>query len=87
MCVCVCVCVCRIETKSLTSSALADRFFTTSATWEAHQDPCAVLCLVAQSCPTLCYPMDCYPTRLLCPWGSPGENTRSPYYILDSTYK
>ena len=26
------------------------------------------LCLVAQSCPTLCDPMD-YPTRLLCPWG------------------
>ena len=27
----------------------------------------AVLCLVAQSCPTLCSPMDC--ARLLCPWG------------------
>ena len=24
---------------------------------------------VAQSCPTLCDPMDCTPTRLLCPWG------------------
>ena len=22
-----------------------------------------------QSCPTLCNPMDCKPTRLLCPWG------------------
>ena len=28
--------------------------------------PCAVLCLVAQSCPTLCYLMDCSP---LCLWG------------------
>ena len=24
--------------------------------------PCAVLCLVAQACPTLCDPMDCSPT-------------------------
>ena len=30
---------------------------------------CALLCLVTQSCPTLCNPMDCSPARLLCPWG------------------
>ena len=34
---------------------------------------------VAQSCLTLCNPVDCslpgQPTRLLCPWDSPGENT------------
>ena len=31
--------------------------------------------LVVQSCPTLSYPMDCMsPTRLLCPWNSPGKN-------------
>ena len=29
----------------------------------------ALLCLVAQSCPTLWDPMDCKPSRLLCPWG------------------
>ena len=29
----------------------------------------AVMCLVAQSCPILCDPMDCSPARLLCPWG------------------
>ena len=29
----------------------------------------AVMCLVAQSCPILCDPMDCSPDRLLCPWG------------------
>ena len=29
----------------------------------------------AQSCPTLCSPMDCSPARLLCPWDSPGKNT------------
>ena len=28
-----------------------------------------VLCLVAQLCLTLCHPMNCKPTRLLCPWG------------------
>ena len=30
--------------------------------------PCAVLCLVTQSRPTLCDPMDCSPSGL-CPWG------------------
>ena len=28
---------------------------------------------VAQSCPTLCDPMDCSPTRFLCPWGFPRQ--------------
>ena len=31
--------------------------------------------LVAQSCPASCDPMGCSPTRLLCPWDSPGQNT------------
>ena len=31
-----------------------------------------------QSCPILCDPMNCsQPGRLLCPWDSPGKNTRS----------
>ena len=29
-----------------------------------------------QSCLTLCDPMNCNPTRLLCPWDSPAKNTR-----------
>ena len=29
-----------------------------------------MLCLVVQSCPTLCDPMDCSPARLLYPWGA-----------------
>ena len=33
-----------------------------------------VCVLVAQSCPTLCDPMDLQPTRLFCPWDSPGKN-------------
>ena len=31
---------------------------------------------VLQSCPTLCDPIDCNPTRLLGPWDSPGKNAR-----------
>ena len=35
---------------------------------------CLSVCvLVAQSCPTLCDPMDCSSTRLLCPWNFPGK--------------
>ena len=47
-----------IESASLMSSALAGRFFTTSATSEAHLP---VSCVCAQSCPTLCNPLDCRP--------------------------
>ena len=37
---------------------------------------CVCVCVcVAQSCPNLCDPMDCKPSRLLCPWDSPGKNT------------
>ena len=36
-----------------------------------------VLCLVTQSCPALCDPLDCSPSlsqdRLLCPWGFPRQ--------------
>ena len=42
---------------SLISLALAGRFFTTRATWEAHESESESE--VAQSCPTLCDPMDC----------------------------
>ena len=38
-----------------------------------------VLCLVTQSCLTLCNPVDC---RLLCPWDSPGKNTGVGYHFL-----
>ena len=46
----------------LTSPALVVGFFTTSATWEAHIYICVYIhMLVAQSCLTLCNPMDCSP--------------------------
>ena len=40
-----------------------------------------LLVLVAQSCPTLCDPVDCT-HRLLCPWDSPGKNTGASSYSL-----
>ena len=49
---------CGIEPSSLMSPALAGRFFATSATWEAHIGTESESD-VAQSCPTLCDPMDC----------------------------
>ena len=36
---------------------------------------CAVLCLVTQSCPTLCNPMDCSPSGSSIRGDSPGKNT------------
>ena len=35
-----------------------------------------------QSCPTLCDPIDGSPTRLPCPWDSPGKNTGVGCYFL-----
>ena len=49
-----------IKPTSLKSPALADGFFTTGATWEAQRRSC---CSVAQSCLTLCNPMDCSTPR------------------------
>ena len=34
-----------------------------------HLQKCVFVC--AQSCPTLCDPMDCSPPKLLCPWNFP----------------
>ena len=39
-------------------------------------------CMHAQSYLTLWNPMDCKPTRLLCPWDSPGRNTGVGCHIL-----
>ena len=48
--------------------------------------PCSVLCLVAQSCPTLCDPHGLQPTRLLCPWNSPGKSTGlGCHFLLQGT--
>ena len=76
-----------IEPMSLTSPALAGRFFTTRATWEAlAKDICQqivtwkdvptsyVIVLLAQSSLTLHNPWTVL-TRLFCPWDFPGKNT------------
>ena len=45
----------------------------TELNWTEVKVYCEVV-LVAQSCLTLCDPMDCSPIRFLCPWTSPGKN-------------
>ena len=57
-----------IKPASLMSPTLADRFFTTSVTWEAPI--CVYMCCVwSQLCPTLCDPIDCSPDcKLFSPW-------------------
>ena len=42
---------------------------------QTTQENVAVLCLVAQSCPTLCDPMDCGPSGSSTPRDSPSKNT------------
>ena len=48
-----------IELVVLTSCASAGRFFTTSATWKYITCASVQFSSVAQSCPTLCDPMNC----------------------------
>ena len=44
--------------------------------------PAAAAAKSLQSCPTLCNPIDGLPTRLLCPWDSPGKNTGVGCHVL-----
>ena len=45
------------------------------------------VCSVAQSCLTLCNPMDYSPSRLLCPWDFPGENIGvSCHFLLQGIF-
>ena len=46
-----------------------------------HGRLCKVKVLVAQSCLTLCYPMDCSPSRI-CRCNSPGKNTSEGCHFL-----
>ena len=43
---------------------------------------CAVQCLVTQSCPTLCNPMDCSPAGSSVQGDSPGKNTGMSCHAL-----
>ena len=51
-----------------------------------HSEGSRVLAATAakllQSCPTLCDPIDGKPTRLPCPWDSPGKNTGGGCHFL-----
>ena len=56
-------------------SYLAGRFFTTVPPGKPQILSCAVLCLVAQSCPTLCEPLDYSLPGSTLHGDSPGKNT------------
>ena len=73
-----------IKPVSLTSPALPGGFFTISLTWEAQFQNAAAAAAAKwlQSCPTLCDPIDGKPTRLPCPWDSPGKNTGVDCHFL-----
>ena len=73
-----------IEAASLTSPALASRFFTTSATWEAHR--MAPAAESHQSCLTLCDRIDGSPPGSR-PWDSPGKNTGVACHFLPQRMK
>ena len=47
-----------------------------------YANACVVLCLVAQSCPTLCDPMDCSPLGSSVHGDSPGKNTGVGCHVL-----
>ena len=40
-----------------------------------------------QSCPSLCNPMDLQPSRLFCPWDSPGKNTGVGCHFLQGIFQ
>ena len=72
----------RTELTLLMRLTLAGGFFNISATWEAHYRWFAVLCLVAQSCPTLCNPIDCSLLDSSIHGDSPGKNTGVDSHFL-----
>ena len=86
-----------IEPTSVVSPALAGEFFTTVTIWEAQlweYFPLFTLflmwkkvkVLVTQSCLTL-PPRELQPSRLLCPWNSPGKNTGvDSHFILQGLF-
>ena len=54
---------------------MAGGFFTTSTSWEAQTLVCMHACSVAIVMSDSLWPNSPKPSRLLCPWDSPGENT------------
>ena len=64
-----------VQPVSLASPALAGGFFITSSTWEAPRKPHCCCCCVASVVSDSVRPHRRQPTRLLCPWDSPGKDT------------
>ena len=53
-----------------------------SVTWRFYEAMPLLLCLAAQSCPTLCNPMDCSPPGSSVHGDSPGKNIRVGCHAL-----
>ena len=74
-------------------SWIAGKFFTNCAMREAQSKRTEEIildtnfcCLVAKLCPTFCDPVECSPTRILCPWGFPGKNAgEGCHFLLQGT--
>ena len=50
---------------------------------KANRHPLVLwMCSAAQLCPALCNPMNCKPTRFLCPWDSASKNTEVRCHFL-----
>ena len=73
-----------IEPESPASPALAGGVFATGPPRKLHKGykPRSDLCLVTQSCPALCDPMDCSPPGSSVHGDSPGKNTRMSCHVL-----
>ena len=58
------------------------RLIWNSVTWRFYEAMPLLLCLAAQSCPTLCNPMDCSPPGSSVHGDSPGKNIRVGCHAL-----
>ena len=65
--------VCDSVKNSWTFLALVEIDMTLKIIWKCKRPK--IIVLITQLCLTLCDPHGLWPTRLLCPWNSPGKNT------------
>ena len=74
--------------KDASTSMLCLALFTIAKIWKQPKCTSTDTCIkkmkvkVAQSCPTLCNPVDCNPSRLLCLWDFPGKITGVGFHFL-----
>ena len=67
----------RIQLETLRPSFVSD-----PSDWDYPSRCCCYCCWAAKLCPTLSPPQWLQPIRLLCPWDSPGKNTKVGCHFL-----